>query len=143
LASDDDNYQIISVASDHIIKVWDVRNYRCLQTFTDKRKSNGESLGGNVSTGITNKAGVMGIERNLEIRPSTIFYDEKYPCLLTGRNHLRRWPFKVHTDEEKKEAILDRPMCLAIYNSVFNQVVTAEMSTESVVRTWSVSCGGY
>ena len=38
LACDDDNFQIISVSSDNVFKVWDIRNHRCLQTFTDRFK---------------------------------------------------------------------------------------------------------
>lgn len=116
LASDDDNYQIISASSDNTFKVWDVRNHRCLQTFVDRYKSTGGS----------------------ENRISALLYDPKYPCLISGTTHLTRWPFKVQPDEEQEDEAKERPMCIASYNSVFHQVVTAEMSSESVVKTWSV-----
>lgn len=116
LASDDDNYQIISAASDNTVKVWDVRNHRCLQTFVDRYKSTGGA----------------------EHRISALLYDAKQPCLVSATTHLTRWPFKVQADEEQEDAAKERPMCIASYNSVFHQVVTAEMSAESVVKTWSV-----
>lgn len=116
LASDDDNYQIISASSDNTFKVWDVRNHRCLQTFVDRYKSTGGS----------------------ENRISALLYDSKYPCLISGTTHLTRWPFKVQPDEEQEDEAKERPMCIASYNSVFHQVVTAEMSSESIVKTWSV-----
>lgn len=116
LASDDDNYQIISAASDNTIKVWDVRNHRCLQTFVDRYKSTGGA----------------------ENRISALLYDAKHPCLISGTTHLTRWPFKVPLDEELHDDAKERPMCIATYNNVFHQVVTAEMSADSVVKTWSV-----
>lgn len=118
LASDDDNYQIISAASDNTIKVWDVRNHRCLQTFVDRHKSTGGA----------------------EHRISALLYDAKHPCLVSATTHLTRWPFKVQPDEEQDDGggAKDRPTCIASYNSVFHQVVTAEMSADSIVKTWSV-----
>lgn len=116
LASDDDNYQIISAASDNTFKVWDVRNHRCLQTFVDRHKSTGGA----------------------ENRVSALLYDPKYPCLVSATTHLTRWPFKVQPDEEEEDEAKERPMCIASYNSVFHQVVTAEMSSDSIVKTWSV-----
>lgn len=119
LASDDDNYQIISAASDNTFKVWDVRNHRCLQTFVDHYKSTGGA----------------------ENRISALLYDAKQPCLISGTTHITRWPFKAQADEELEDETKERPMCIAAYNSVFHQVVTAEMSSESVVKTWSAETG--
>ncbi|TYZ65950.1 hypothetical protein PybrP1_011465 [[Pythium] brassicae (nom. inval.)] len=119
LASDDDNYQIISAASDNTFKVWDVRNHRCLQTFVDRYKSTGGS----------------------ENRISALLYDPKSPCLVSATTHLTRWPFKVQPDEEQEDETKERPMCIASYNSVFHQVVTAEMSSDSIVKTWSAETG--
>uniref|UniRef100_K3W8P6 EF-hand domain-containing protein n=1 Tax=Globisporangium ultimum (strain ATCC 200006 / CBS 805.95 / DAOM BR144) TaxID=431595 RepID=K3W8P6_GLOUD len=121
LASDDDNYQIISASSDNTFKVWDVRNHRCLQTFVDRYKSTGGA----------------------ENRISALLYDPKYPCLISGTTHLTRWPFKVQVDDDHDPAsdTKERPMCIATYNSVFHQVVTAEMSAESIVKTWSAETG--
>ncbi|DBA00199.1 TPA: hypothetical protein N0F65_007824 [Lagenidium giganteum] len=119
LVSDDDNYQIISVASDNTFKVWDVRNHRCLQTWVDRYKSTG----------------------GCENRISALLYDPKFPCLISATTHLTRWPFKVQADEELEDNDKERPMAIASYNGVFHQVVTAEMSTDSVVKTWSAETG--
>ncbi|KAF1321859.1 Wd40 repeat-containing protein, partial [Globisporangium splendens] len=121
LANDDGNYQIISASSDNTFKVWDVRNHRYLQTFVDRCKST----------------------RGAENRISALVYDPKYPCLISGTTHLTRWPFKVQVDDDHDPAsdTKERPMCIATYNSVFHQVVTAEVSAESIVKTWSVETG--
>ncbi|TMW59593.1 hypothetical protein Poli38472_004662 [Pythium oligandrum] len=119
LVSDDDNYQIISVASDNTFKVWDVRNHRCLQTWVDRYKSTGGA----------------------ENRISSLLFDPKQPCLVSGTTHLTRWPFKLQHDDEQEDEEIERPMCIATYNAVFHQVVTAEMSAESVVKTWSAETG--
>ncbi|KAJ0403464.1 hypothetical protein P43SY_001572 [Pythium insidiosum] len=119
LASDDDNYQIISVASDNTFKVWDVRNHRCLQTWVDRHKSTGGA----------------------ENRISALLFDAKSPGLVSATTHLTRWPFKVSSDEEEEDHGKERPMCVASYNGVFHQIVTAEMSADSVVKTWSAETG--
>ena len=36
VAVNDDNYQLITCSVDKYIKVWDLRNYKCLQTLVDK-----------------------------------------------------------------------------------------------------------
>ncbi|OQR91905.1 hypothetical protein THRCLA_08847, partial [Thraustotheca clavata] len=118
LACDDDNFQIISVASDNVFKVWDIRNHRCLQTFVDRNKCTG---------GIDN-------------RISALLFDRKIPGLISATTHLTRWPLKFMSSEEA-ELNQKKSMCISCYNSVFNQVLTAEMSEDGIVRTWSAETG--
>lgn len=124
LASDDDNYQLISVSADNTFKVWDVRNHRCLQTFVDNYKSTGGA----------------------ENRISALLFDRKQPCLVSATTHLSRWPLKASAssfdpDPQEEYGVKEKPMCLASYNTVFHQVVTAEMSADAVVKTWSAETG--
>lgn len=121
LASDDDNYQLISVSADNTFKVWDVRNHRCLQTFVDNYKSTGGA----------------------ENRISALLFDNKQPCLVSATTHLTRWPLKASFDQDPQEetGAKEKPMYLASYNTVFHQVVTAEMSADAVVKTWSAETG--
>lgn len=124
LASDDDNYQLISVSADNTFKVWDVRNHRCLQTFADNYKSTGGA----------------------ENRISALLFDSKQPCLVSATTHLTRWPLKASAssldqDPQEENGVKEKPMCLASYNTVFHQVVTAEMSADAVVKTWSAETG--
>ncbi|ETW10231.1 hypothetical protein H310_00586 [Aphanomyces invadans] len=118
LACDDDNFQIVSVSSDNIFKVWDIRNHRCLQTFADRFKSTGGA----------------------DNRISSLLFDPKVPGLISATTHLARWPLKMISSEEA-ELITKKAPCISCYNSVFNQVLTAEMSEEGVVKTWSAETG--
>ncbi|RHY07578.1 hypothetical protein DYB36_000030 [Aphanomyces astaci] len=118
LACDDDNFQIVSVSSDNVFKVWDIRNHRCLQTYTDRYKSTGGA----------------------DNRISSLLFDPKAPGLISATTHLARWPLKMISSEEA-ELITKKAPCISCYNSVFNQVLTAEMSEEGVVKTWSAETG--
>ncbi|EQC31722.1 hypothetical protein SDRG_10514 [Saprolegnia diclina VS20] len=118
LAVDDDNFQIISVSSDNVFKVWDIRNHRCLQSFVDRNKSTGGA----------------------DNRISALLFDRKSPGLISATTHLARWPLRFMSSEEA-EANQKKNMCIACYNAVFNQVLTAEMSDDGVVRTWSAETG--
>ncbi|CAK4145154.1 unnamed protein product [Aphanomyces euteiches] len=118
LACDDDNFQIISVSSDNVFKVWDIRNHRCLQTFTDRFKSTGGA----------------------DNRISALLFDTRTPGLISGTTHLSRWPLKMVSSEET-ELVAQKAPCMSCYNAVFNQVLTAEMSEEGIVKTWSAETG--
>ncbi|KAF0691779.1 Aste57867_17050 [Aphanomyces stellatus] len=118
LACDDDNFQIISVSSDNVFKVWDIRNHRCLQTFVDRNKSTGGA----------------------DNRISALLFDPKAPGLISATTHLSRWPLKMISSEEA-ELITKKAPCLSCYNAVFNQVLTAEMGEEGIVKTWSAETG--
>ncbi|OQR98474.1 hypothetical protein ACHHYP_08582 [Achlya hypogyna] len=118
LACDDDNFQIISVSSDNVFKVWDIRNHRCLQTFVDRNKFTGGA----------------------DNRISALLFDRKAPGLVSATTHLARWPLRFMSSEEAEQN-QKKSMCIACYNSVFNQVLTAEMSEDGVVRTWSAETG--
>ncbi|KAG7388500.1 hypothetical protein PHYPSEUDO_012286 [Phytophthora pseudosyringae] len=170
LVSDDDNFQIVSAAADNTVKVWDVRNHRCLQTFIVDRHRGGNSAGSAGSSSHTGGAGAAaslyagaggGGSLSAENRVSAMFFDDKQPCLVTGTAQLTRWAVKSTGGAEKDDlddspaasltaarksklragAPIERPIRLACYNNVFHQVVTATMDAESAIKTWSAETG--
>ncbi|KAG2789906.1 hypothetical protein PC129_g6683 [Phytophthora cactorum] len=167
LVSDDENFQIVSAAADNTVKVWDVRNHRCLQTFIVDRHR-----GGNATTAGTSGAaaaasmyaGASGANLSAESRVSALLFDGKKPCLMTATTQLTRWTVKStdssglqggdDVDESPDVSLsvarkvklrggapVERPVRLACYNSVFHQVVTAAMDAESAIKTWSAETG--
>ncbi|EEY55355.1 uncharacterized protein PITG_09294 [Phytophthora infestans T30-4] len=119
LVSDDENFQIVSAAADNTVKVWDVRNHRCLQTFIVDRHRGGHATSAN--------------------RVSALLFDGKKPCLMTATTQLTRWTVKKA--KLRGGTSVERPVRLACYNSVFHQVVTAAMDAESAIKTWSAETG--
>ncbi|GMF16085.1 unnamed protein product [Phytophthora lilii] len=104
LVSDDDNFQIVSAAADNTVKVWDVRNHRCLQTFIVDRHRNGNPTGGVGTTGHAGSAsgavslhasGGAGMNLSAENRVSALLFDGKQPCLMTATTQLTRWAVKA------------------------------------------------
>ncbi|KAL3671074.1 hypothetical protein V7S43_004256 [Phytophthora oleae] len=160
LVSDDDNFQIVSAAADNTVRVWDVRNHRCLQTFVVDRHRGGNSVttGGSGGSAASLYAGT-GVSLSTENRVSALLFDGKQPCLMTATTQLTRWALKSTggtgsqgaEDEEspalssarkpKPRGAVERPIRLACYNNVFHQVVTAAMDAESAIKTWSAETG--
>ncbi|KAG1712374.1 hypothetical protein DVH05_000121 [Phytophthora capsici] len=159
LVSDDDNFQIVSAAADNTVKVWDVRNHRCLQTFVVDRHR-----GGSVTTGSSGSAASLyagtGANLSAENRVSSLLFDGKQPCLMTATTQLTRWALKsaggtdaqgaeddespalTTTRKSKLRGVpVERPIRMACYNNVFHQVVTAAMDAESAIKTWSAETG--
>lgn len=104
LVSDDDNFQIVSAAADNTVKVWDVRNHRCLQTFIVDRHRGGSSVASVGASGHTAGAGAAaslfasgGAAASLsaENRVSALLFDGKQPCLMTATTQLTRWAVKT------------------------------------------------
>ncbi|KAF1784904.1 WD40 repeat, conserved site [Phytophthora cactorum] len=153
LVSDDENFQIVSAAADNTVKVWDVRNHRCLQTFIVDRHR-----GGNATTAGTSGAaaaasmyaGASGANLSAESRVSALLFDGKKPEIyrqlsLQGGDDVDESPDVSLSVARKVKlrggAPVERPVRLACYNSVFHQVVTAAMDAESAIKTWSAETG--
>jgi len=110
----DDHYQIISCSADKYIKVWDLRNYKCLQTLQDKTHYRPED------------------------RIAACTYDPLRQQLLTGTTQLKAWPM-VKTAKRTVEAGHEHPLCAALYNHNFHQVVSGDESAQ--VCVWDVETG--
>lgn len=105
-------HQLISLSVDKVVKVWDIRNYRCIQTFTDKT------------------------EYKPEDRLTCMAFDEEGPALVLCSSTLNLLPVnvKVESSRTHRAAIV-----CALYNDVFHQVVSGDIA--GTVCVWDVKTG--
>jgi WD40 repeat protein len=131
LACDDANFQLISLASDNTLKVWDIRNHQCVQTFVAQEHRAIHHQYPRFST---------DIDSSTSHTISALIFDPNMPGLISGTTYLSRWPLKMKKAQETgtMNTIGKTTIRLCRYNSVFHQVLTADMSDEGVVKTWSV-----
>ncbi|XP_071834643.1 cilia- and flagella-associated protein 337-like isoform X2 [Apostichopus japonicus] len=108
--------QIISVGKDKGIKVWDMRDQTCLQNINP---------------------------RSINIGPhgiNTVCFHAKTGSLILGSNQLALLEHKWESESEDDEAVSHtKPVTCALYNSLFNQVVSS--CHESVVSVWDLETG--
>ena len=97
---------LITCSIDKYMKVWDMRNYRCLQTIQDKANYRPED------------------------RLSAIVYDPVRSQLLTASTSLRPWPM-VKVAKRSVERGHEHPLCAALYNTNFHQVVSGDESASA------------
>lgn len=112
---DDAKQQIISVSSDNVCKIWDFRTYRCLQTI-----ANHESLPFPAV--------------------SAMLYDRNSLSLLLANRLVTKWQSNDVMEEKNPLSASEDTCCggVAIYNPIFNQVVSASNLTRVEVTTWNV-----
>ena len=114
LAVDEFNSRLISMSLDKAIKFWDTATWRCMQTTMD----------------------------HTNYRPdnslSALFWDAEQQQLLTAGNRIKLWH---HKGSEGRENFTSHsaPICAALYNSNFQQVVSGDNS--SVVQVWNLEGG--
>lgn len=115
----DDLHQIISASADHVVKVWDVRTYKCLQT---------------IST--ANSSGPTREEL------SALHYDTQSRTVVTaGSGLLATWsvestPGSVvgkRDGEDEMTPQLTSPIVRALHCSVFQQLVTVSSNGVAIV----------
>ncbi|KAJ8045382.1 WD repeat-containing protein on Y chromosome [Holothuria leucospilota] len=108
--------QIISVGKDKGIKVWDMRDQTCLQNINP---------------------------RSINLGPhaiSTVCFHAKTGSLILGSNQLALLEHKWEAESEEDEAVSHaKPVTCALYNSLFNQVVSS--CHDSVVSVWDLATG--
>ncbi|CAJ1394642.1 unnamed protein product [Effrenium voratum] len=105
-------HQLISMSVDKVVKVWDILNYQCIQTFTDKT------------------------EYKPEDRLTCMAFDEEGPALVLGSSLLNVLPVSVKVETSRTHLA---PIVGALYNDVFHQVISGDnMGTISV---WDVQTG--
>lgn len=105
--------QIISLSVDKQIRVWDVRNHRCIQVLQEKEVYRPE-----------NKIGA-------------ILYDEHRKCLVTGTLKLKQWPLRAR--EESGGNAHMHPVSCALFNPDWNEAVSGDFGP--VVCVWDVLTG--
>eukprot|EP00741_Cyanophora_paradoxa_P015875 tig00020909_g15326.t1 len=107
--------QLISLSVDKVIKVWDVRNHRCLQTIVDKEKHRPEN------------------------RISACLYDFKHSSLVTATTRLHVLPMQRRDENEHGTKSHERALGGALYNHTFHQIVSADES--GAVCVWDLDTG--
>ncbi|XP_038078621.1 WD repeat-containing protein on Y chromosome-like isoform X2 [Patiria miniata] len=108
--------QIISVGKDKGVKVWDMRDQTCMQNINP---------------------------RSINMGPhsiSTVCFHAKTGSLILGTNQIALLEHKWDADAEDDDVTShNRPITAAIYNHLFNQVVSA--CHDSVVSVWDLATG--
>jgi len=104
--------QLISLSVDKVVKVWDIRNYRCIQTFTDKT------------------------EYKPEDRLTCMAFDEEGPALVLCSSTLNVLPVNVKVDTSRTHLA---PIMGALYNEDYHQIVSGD--NQGTVCVWDVRSG--
>ncbi len=88
--------------TDNVIKVWDIRNFRCLQTLTD---------------------GAAGLFTSLDSQSlySCMLYDERHKRLLACNSGMTSFKNRAHAEVFLGKAH-PKPVVAALYNPVFHEV---------------------
>lgn len=105
-------HQLISLSVDKVVKVWDIRNYRCMQTFTDKT------------------------EYKPEDRLTCMAFDTEGPALVLCSSTLNVLPVNVKVDTSRTHLA---PIIGALYNDCFHQIVSGD--TAGTICVWDVRSG--
>eukprot|EP00759_Apiculatamorpha_spiralis_P001100 PhF_6_TR10410/c0_g1_i2/m.16328 len=96
-------HQILSLSEDKVIKIWDIRTFRNLQTIYDKE--------------------VYYPENHL----TAMAYDDKRASIVCASSSLRAFPLKIMLSPFPQEPYYyghQDPLVSGLYNRTFNQVVT-------------------
>jgi WD40 repeat protein len=110
---DDSRNQIMTLSTDKFIRIWDCRNFRCIQTFQDSQPHRPED------------------------RITAMAWDARHSSLLTGTNRLQVWPVRMFS--KRVDLTHEAPLCTALYNRSFSQVVTSDET--AVVCSWNIQTG--
>mmetsp|Transcript_13521 Transcript_13521/g.31113 ORF Transcript_13521/g.31113 Transcript_13521/m.31113 type:complete len:970 (+) Transcript_13521:62-2971(+) len=105
--------QLMSFSTNRVVKVWDMRTHRCLQTL-------GESFSKPAD------------------RFSAIAFDAHRGRLLTGSTRLQCWKLQ-RLVSQAVHATHKAPVVAACYNDVFHQVVSIDENSETAV--WDLKTG--
>ncbi|XP_067040016.1 cilia- and flagella-associated protein 337-like [Acropora muricata] len=111
-----DKGEIISAAQDKVIKIWDMRDLCCVQTIPARSLLPGPHL------------------------ISSLYFNSKANCIFVGTNQLSVIEGQREEPSEEQDVSSHfEPICAAIYNDLFEQVVSA--CHDSVVCVWSLETG--
>ena len=114
-----DKNQLVSLSTDKVFKVWDLRTYQNLQTIVDTSLYRPEN------------------------RISCLFFDcnnRRYnrPCLVSGTNRLTLWPI-IKSNTENYGITHSAPIVAALYNETFDQVISGGL--DGSINIWDYSTG--
>jgi len=109
VVNEDDN-QLISLSVDKVIKVWDVRTNKCFQTIVDKADYWPEN------------------------RITEIMYSPAKKAIVAGAVRPKQW-----IRARRVQAVAREPVCAALFNPNFRQVVTSD--TGGTINVHSLETG--
>lgn len=112
LALNEDRYHLISLGTDKVVRIWDTRNYICIQTIFDK------------------------VCYRPEDRLTSLVFDKYTNNILLGSRKLNLWFFK--TQEEIKTSH-EFPVAFALNNGAFESVVSADDG--GFIAVWDIEDG--
>ena len=112
LTINDDRNHLISLGTDKVVKIWDIRTYKWIQTIFDK------------------------ICYRPEDRLTCILFDDYTNNILLGSRKINQWQFK--TQEEIKTSH-EYPVSVALYNTSFESVVSWDDG--SFIAVWDIENG--
>ena len=112
MAINEERHHLISLGTDKMVKIWDVRSYSCIQTIFDK----------------------------IAIRPddvlSSLTFEKHTNNIIVCSRKINFWFFK--TEEESKTSH-DAPVAFALYNTAFENVVSG--SDDGFISVWDIENG--
>lgn len=123
----EDNNQLISLSADNTIKIWDIRNHKCIQTIAFANAQSGGGGGGGGSRG-------EGVNQP---QVTCLTYMRKHKSLVAASNKLKIFPIRPPTETSLRSH--NRPVISALYNSNFHQVVSVD--EQSNLRIWNLESG--
>lgn len=112
LTLNEDRYHLISLGTDKVVKIWDIRTYACIQTIFDK------------------------ICYRPEDRLTSIYFDRTTNNILACSRKINLWFFK--TQEEIKTSH-EYAVSFALYNKEFEAVVSGDDG--SFISVWDIETG--
>ena len=112
LALNEERYHLISLGTDKVVKIWDIRDYACKQTIFDK------------------------VCYRPEDRLTSLLFDQYTNNILLGSRKINLWFFK--TQEEIKTSH-EFPVTFALNNGQFETVVSADDG--GFIAVWDIEDG--
>jgi WD40 repeat protein len=112
LTINDDRHHLISLGTDKVVKIWDIRTYKWIQTIFDK------------------------ISYSPEDRLTCILFDKHTNNILLGSRKINRWFFK--TQEEIKTSH-EYSVAWSLFNTEFESVVSWDDG--SFISVWDIENG--
>eukprot|EP00760_Papus_ankaliazontas_P025580 PhM_4_TR2799/c0_g1_i1/m.22136 len=117
VAFNSSQHQIVTMSSDKVVKIWDVRTFRCMQTIQDKESYHPEDT------------------------LSAMTYDERRSTIVAANKTVVAFPLQIMLSPFPQEPQYyghRDPLVGALFNDTFSQVITADTTK---VQVWDSNTG--